>query len=156
MTSEWIPGIQVNGACEAEGIGGGEGGGGGGWMVVQHSSNPAMCSAWEGRWPHGLCAWHQCLSFCATDASSIMPLLHLNGFLQFVQLTCCTSYMQGRWSPMCLCALPPRQSSLFCPTCTIEELHNGTSAQVHGCIIAILCKLLPDVLSIIEFVTHNI
>ena len=34
MTSTGIPGIQVNGACEAEGIGGGEGevgrGGGGG------------------------------------------------------------------------------------------------------------------------------
>ena len=36
MTSEWIPGIQVNGACEAEGVGegggrgGGRGGGGGG------------------------------------------------------------------------------------------------------------------------------
>ena len=30
MTSTGIPGIQVNGACEAEGIGGGVGGGGGG------------------------------------------------------------------------------------------------------------------------------
>ena len=30
MTSTGIPGIQVNGACEAEGIGGGDGEGGGG------------------------------------------------------------------------------------------------------------------------------
>ena len=148
MTSEWIPGIQVNGACEAEGVGGEGGvvgGGGGGWMVVQHSSNPAMCSAWEGRWPHGLCAWHQCLSFCATDASSIiMPLLHLNGFWRLSYNLCNSRVAHLTYradGPQCAFVLFHPDKALF--SAPLAPLRKCTSTRLHNCyVVQIIVRCL--------------